>query len=282
VFFELLEQGILKERIDGLPCPHDDCRLSVGLTRKLVARAFVLLVGGVYVFIVSAVPLARCAAGHWSRVLPAGVLPYKVFCVRAQEFVIEGYSSGDLALRSAVGLCIGRAPHFTTLWGWLGGLGSMALGRTGSNPAAPIALVREETKRRLLPQLDTVWEQPVVVNPARVQQPRQTPMPGKMGVSKAPEVRLEQLEAVVRVLRTAQAVAKAAGHATAFALAMWVGLFAGFDIVPGISWWARSRGTSFILSAQSASRIASSEVQELGNKEAPCPSRTRPPPGNAN
>ena len=280
-FAERLARGTLAEHVDGVPCPHRDCSEPVRLTRKRVARGVVLLIGAVYVFIVLVIPLARCKAGHWCRVLPAGVLPYKAYCVRAQEFAMALYSRGELGLRLVVGLCAGNAPHFTTLWGWLGGLGAMALDRAGNTPAASIAVVREETKRRLLPGLDAIWEQPFVVNPARIQRPVQAPRPGKRGVSKCPAARREQLEAVGRILRTARAVARAAGLVTRFVLAAWVGLTADFDIVPGMSWWARFRGTSFQLCSQSGSPVASPVVHGLRNKEAPCPRRSRAPPGTA-
>ena len=280
-FSERLARGTLAELVDGHRCPHEGCVEPVHLTRKRVTRGVVLLIRAVFVFMVLVIPLARCKAGHWCRVLPAGVLPYKVYCVRAQEFAMARYSRGELGLRLVVGLCAGNAPHFTTLWGWLGGLGAMALGRAGNTPATPIAVVREETKRRLLPQLDAIWERPVVVNPARVQRPVQAPRPGKRGVSKCPAARLEQLEAVGRILGTARAVVRAAGFVTTFALAAWVGLTVGFDIVPGMSWWARFRGTAFQLCAQSGSPVASPVVHGLRNEEAPCPRRSRAPPGNA-
>ena len=280
-FSERLACGSLAELVDGHGCLHEDCSDPVRLTKRRVTRGVVLLVGSAYVFLVLVVPLAKCRAGHWCRVLPAGVLPYKVYGVRAHEFAIAMYSRGDLGLRAVVVLCIGNAPHYTTLWGWLGGLGGMALGRAGNTPAAPFATVREEAKRRLLPQLDAIWEQPYVVNPARVQWPRQAPRPGKQGVSKNPRSRLEQLEAVGRLLRTAAAVARAAGIVTRFALAALVGLTVGFDIVPGMSWGARFRVTSFQLCSQSGSSLASPVVHGLGNKEAACPRRSRAPPGNA-
>jgi hypothetical protein len=234
------------------------------LTGTLVARKAVWLESLVYVFDRFGIPLARCVNGHRSRVLPADLLPRKIYCVQGQELVMNVYSRGELGLRNVVGLVEGSVPHFTTLWGWLGGAGGFALGRRGNAPAAPIAAVRVETKRRLLPGLDTTWEKPALVNPLRCQS----------------EARFEQLGAVIRLLRTARAVASAAGRAVAFALTTWVGLVIDFDIVTGISWWARFRSTGIQLGFPSASWLPCPGKQATGSKGRRCRAATRSPPGD--
>lgn len=108
-------------------CPR--CQGGLELTRSQVVRQAIGVEGSETL----RVPLARCQGrcrGRF-RVLPSDLLPGKVYSLEAVEAYARSYLHGSRGLRGAVSATETRAtrPHFTTLHGWLGGLGERVLDR---------------------------------------------------------------------------------------------------------------------------------------------------------
>ena len=76
------------------------------------------------------IPLARChVCGGRFRVLPQEILPRKTYSLPVIENSCRSYPQSGKGLRKTVNSIKGNRPHFTTLHGWLGGLGVKALDR---------------------------------------------------------------------------------------------------------------------------------------------------------
>lgn len=109
------------------PCPR--CKAELRLTGSRVQRQAIGIDGSETL----RVPLARCLGecGGRFRILPCDLLPGKVFSLEAVEAYAKSYLRGSRGLRGAVSATETTVtrPHFTTLHGWIGGLGERVLER---------------------------------------------------------------------------------------------------------------------------------------------------------
>jgi len=224
----LVAQGDLGAALEGHRCPV--CNSPVEPTNRRRRRGCVRLIGGRCVATSMVVVLAQCRQRHLTRVLPANLQPRKVYSVEAQEATCRSYLEGRGGLRVAVRRLGADAPHFTTLHGWLGGLGGFALGLETPAGGTPAAVLLEETRRRELPDLHERWDATVQVDPSRYRS----------------EARREILEASVRFLAVSTAlVAQLARPVPARAsLSEWTRLALTWPAVTAICWSARRRGTA--------------------------------------
>jgi hypothetical protein len=114
---------------------------------------------GVALYRESPVPLALCEqCKSRLRVLPVEILPYKTFGLPVIEAACIHYTTSADGLRKTVGKIPGVAPHYSTLHGWMGGLGERAMDKvhlrrdraTIGQPSLPptSALVAETAKRQ--------------------------------------------------------------------------------------------------------------------------------------
>lgn len=77
------------------------------------------------------VPLSVCdLCKRRFRVLPIEILPYKTYSLPVIESACRLYCISDYGLRKTVKQIPGDAPHYSTLHGWLGGIGERALDKT--------------------------------------------------------------------------------------------------------------------------------------------------------
>ncbi|MGB3399206.1 MAG: hypothetical protein WBA34_03420, partial [Candidatus Deferrimicrobiaceae bacterium] len=104
------------------------------------------------------------------RLLPADILPYKLYTLPVIELSVSLYNRGDLSLRQVVWdqLYGERTPEHTTLHGWTEGLGSYCLGRTIGEVAfsVPATRILAELEIRF-PQMKSMHSMPVRINPQR-------------------------------------------------------------------------------------------------------------------
>jgi hypothetical protein len=105
------------------------------------------------------VPLALCEqCNSRIRVLPVEIVPLKTFSLPIIETACSHYGTSEDGLRKTVKTIPGVAPHYSTLHGWLGGIGERALDRVElknnkaaiGQPSLPptSALVAETAKRQ--------------------------------------------------------------------------------------------------------------------------------------
>jgi hypothetical protein len=104
------------------------------------------------------------------RVLPADILPYKLYTLPVIELALSLYNRGELSLRQVawVQLYGERTPEHTTLHGWTEGLGAWCLGRTVGEVAfsVPATRILAELEIRF-PQVKSLHSIPVRINPQR-------------------------------------------------------------------------------------------------------------------
>jgi len=229
-------------------------------TGSLVSRGVCWLKGRKFVHESIGVPLCYCLAEerHWHRVLPAEVQPYKTYSTPAQEAPCRQYLEGDEGLRTVVKAFKGERPHFTTLHGWLGGMGSYAQGRDTPPDAVPVAAGRSETARR---RPGFSWAEA-----------------GAVAGQHDSEGRRDELKAASRLLRTAGELFVEAAQP----LLEWVRLILSFGHVFAIGWYARSPKTPFQQGVEAKAPVDSSSTLPQRNREEErqrCPTRTRSPPG---
>ena len=114
-------------------CPNPQCcaRGKLIFTGTWVERGVIWPKGKTgAVFKRNPFPLASCqVCGGRFRVLPQEVLPRKAFSLPVIENCCRSYPQSKNGLRKTVNSLKGDRPHFTTLHGWLGGLGIRALDR---------------------------------------------------------------------------------------------------------------------------------------------------------
>jgi len=115
--------------------------------------------------------LVRCpiCKGRF-RLLPADILPYKLYSLPVIERSVSLYNRGDLSLRHvAWGLLDGeRTPQYTTLHSWTQGLGAWWLGRPIGEAAFCIPATRIQAELEIRhPQMCSLHCQPVWINPDR-------------------------------------------------------------------------------------------------------------------
>jgi hypothetical protein len=103
-------------------------------------------------------------------VLPADILPYKLYSLPVIELTVNLYNRGDLSLRQVAWdqLYGERTPEHTTLHGWTEGLGAYWLGRTMGEVAfsVPATRIVAELEMRFS-QMKSLHSIPVWINPQR-------------------------------------------------------------------------------------------------------------------
>ena len=173
--------------------------------------------------------VALCRGGakaHVVRVLPADILPKKVYSLPAQEGAVSAYLEGGRGLRGTLAEFEGEVPDPSTLHAWVGAMGRYARERAPDPPSGPLfAEVRGEIEDHFLPGLSRIWDEAVVLDPARYQ-------PGN-------ERRRDDLEGAFRLLRVAQA---AFPDQASPLVELVRSLLACTDLVTPPCWWARIRG----------------------------------------
>jgi hypothetical protein len=115
--------------------------------------------------------LVRCpiCKGRF-RLLPADIIPYKLYSLPVIECSVSLYNRGDLALRQVVWdhLYGDHNPGHTTLHAWTEGLGAWWLGRPMGEVAFSIPATRIQAELEIRhPQMCSLHCQPVWINPAR-------------------------------------------------------------------------------------------------------------------
>lgn len=113
------------------------------------------------------VPLAKCdICKTRRRVLPVEILPYKTYSLPLMETTCNLYRLESDGLRSTVRKIPGISPHYTTLHGWIGGIGEKALDRVRlCNERAmicepflpPSSALLAETAKKKKPDLISQW-----------------------------------------------------------------------------------------------------------------------------
>jgi hypothetical protein len=104
------------------------------------------------------------------RLLPADILPHKLYSLPVIEFCVCLYNRGDLSLRQVAWeqLYGEHTPYHTTLHAWSEGLGAWWQGRTIGEVAfcVPATRVLAELEIRF-PQMSSLHSIPVRINPQR-------------------------------------------------------------------------------------------------------------------
>jgi len=179
----LYSQGLLDSYLCETTCPkypHDCCSQdpppALELTNSTVDRtAFTLEKDdyGIDTVVESTVKIAlvRCPiCKSRYRLLPANILPCKLYTLPVIELAVSLYNRGDLSLRQVawVQLYGERTPEHTTLHGWTEGLGAYCLGRTVGEVAfaVPATRILAELEIRF-PQMKSLHSIPVRINPQR-------------------------------------------------------------------------------------------------------------------
>ena len=179
----LYSQGLLESLLCEKICPkypHDCCSqdppTALELTNSTVDRtAFTLEKDdyGIDTVVESTVKIAlvRCPiCKSRYRLLPANILPCKLYTLPVIELAVSLYNRGDLSLRQVawVQLYGERTPEHTTLHGWTEGLGAYCLGRTVGEVAfaVPATRILAELEIRF-PQMKSLHSIPVRINPQR-------------------------------------------------------------------------------------------------------------------
>jgi hypothetical protein len=104
------------------------------------------------------------------RLLPADILPFKLYTLPVIELAICLYNRGDLSLRQVVWVQLygDRTAAHTTLHGWTEGLGAYCLGRTVGEVAFSVPATRIFAELEIrFPQVKSLHSIPVWVNPKR-------------------------------------------------------------------------------------------------------------------
>ncbi len=182
-YSSLYSQGLLDSYLCETRCPkypHDcspqDPPTALELTNSTVDRtAFILEKDdyGIDTVVERKVKIAlvRCSICKCRyRVLPADILPHKLYTLPVIELAVSLYNRGDLSLRQVawVQLYGERTPEHTTLHGWTEGLGAYCLGRTVGEVAfsVPATRILAELEIRFS-QVKSLHSIPVWINPER-------------------------------------------------------------------------------------------------------------------
>lgn len=179
----LYSQGLLARYLCEMTCPkypHDCCSQqpppALELTNSTVDRtAFMLekddydidtVVKGTVKIVLVRCPI--CKSRY--RLLPADILPHKLYSLPVIELSVCLYNRGDLSLRQVVWdqLYGEHTPEHTTLHAWTEGLGAWWQGRTIGEVAfsVPATRVLAELEIRF-PQMSSLHSIPVRINPQR-------------------------------------------------------------------------------------------------------------------
>jgi hypothetical protein len=182
-YSSLYSQGLLDSHLCETTCPkypHDcssqDPPTALELTNSTVDRtAFILEKDdyGIDTVVERKVKIAlvRCPiCKSRYRVLPADIVPHKLYSLPVIELAISLYNRGDLSLRQVawVQLYGERTPEHTTLHGWTEGLGAWCLSRTVGEVAfsVPATRILAELEIRFS-QVKSLHSIPVWINPKR-------------------------------------------------------------------------------------------------------------------
>jgi hypothetical protein len=182
-YSSLYSQGLLDSYLCEATCPkypHDcssqDPPTALELTNSTVDRtAFILKKDdyGIDTVLERKVKIALvkcpiCKSRY--RLLPADILPYKLYSLPVIELSVSLYNRGDLSLRQVAWdqLYGERTPEHTTLHGWTEGLGAYCLGRTVGEVAfcVPATRILAELEIRFS-QVKSLHSIPVWINPER-------------------------------------------------------------------------------------------------------------------
>jgi hypothetical protein len=225
-----------------------------------------MLEGGRGVAEEGGVPLARCGRCRARvRVLPEGVLPYKANSLALIERCIEAYvePGSTRGLEAAVGVIDGVRPHFTTLHGWLGGLGDRVLererdGRGGiSGKAMPASAIVAEASKRLDARLMDRWlHERVEIAPWKHET----------------QGRRDQLEACARLVKAASVLFPESPHP----VSTWHGWVIAELDVAGWAFWSRGRCTTIQIDEKTGGRVACFRLKTQKRRE--CTHSARSPP----
>lgn len=151
---------------DDIHCPHPacECKGSLIFTGSWVDRGIVLSdTAHKTEFKRRQYPIARCTeCKRRFRVLSCEVLPYKTYSLPIIETACGVYTQTARGLRKSVSCFTGIRPDYTTLHGWLGGLGDCALDRNAhkeyrGHEIHPFSSVIAETSKKLNPMLFETW-----------------------------------------------------------------------------------------------------------------------------
>lgn len=122
---------------------------------------------GVALYQETPVPLALCEqCNSRIRVLPVEILPGKTFSLPIIETACHHYGISGDGLRKTVKTIPGVAPHYSTLHGWLGGIGERAMDKVqlkhdkaaiGQPSLPPTSAVVAETAKRKDLELIKCW-----------------------------------------------------------------------------------------------------------------------------
>ncbi|MBW2154805.1 MAG: hypothetical protein JRH18_24480 [Deltaproteobacteria bacterium] len=182
-YASLFSQGLLDSYLCETTCPkypHDcssqDPPTALELTNSTVSRtAFILekdeygidtVVERTVKIALGRCPICKCRY----RVLPADILPYKLYSLPVIELAVSLYNGGDLSLRQVAWdqLYGERTPEHTTLHGWTEGLGAYWLGRTVGEVAFSVPATRILAELELrFSQMRSLHSIPVWINPKR-------------------------------------------------------------------------------------------------------------------
>jgi hypothetical protein len=182
-YSSLYSQGLLDSYLCETRCPkypHDcfsqDPPTALELTNSTVDRTALILEKDDYgidtvVRRKVKIALVRCSiCKSRYRVLPADILPHKLYTLPVIELAVSLYNRGDLSLRQVawVQLYGERTPEHTTLHGWTEGLGAWYLGRTVGEVAfsVPATRILAELEIRFS-QVKSLHSIPVWINPQR-------------------------------------------------------------------------------------------------------------------
>ena len=154
----------------NVSCPKEQCvsQKRLRLTPWLVDRNCVLFDSdNVACYEQTPVPLCVCEQCHCRiRVLPVEILPGKTFSLPIIETACHRYGVSADGLRKTVKTILGVAPHFSTLHGWLGGIGERAMDKVqlkqdkaaiGQPSLPPTSAVVAETAKRKDLELIKCW-----------------------------------------------------------------------------------------------------------------------------
>jgi hypothetical protein len=179
----LYSQGLLASYLCETTCPkypHDCCSqdppTALELTNSTVERTAFTLEKDDYdidTVVESKVKivLVRCPiCKSRYRLLPADILPHKLYTLPVIELCVCLYNRGDLSLRQVawVQLYGERTPEHTTLHGWSEGLGAWWLGRTIGEVAFSVPATRIQAELEIrFSQVKSLHSIPVWINPER-------------------------------------------------------------------------------------------------------------------
>jgi hypothetical protein len=183
----LYSQGLLASYLCETTCPknpHDCCSQqpppALELTNSTVDRtAFMLkkddydidtVVKGTVKIVLVKCPI--CKSRY--RLLPADILPYKLYSLPVIELSVSLYNRGDLSLRQVAWeqLFGEHTPEHTTLHGWSEGMGAWWLGRRIGEVAFSVPATRIQAELEIrFSQLKSWHSIPVRINPERYRSP---------------------------------------------------------------------------------------------------------------